>query len=479
MPNAASANSSSAHSLAWDACGLDPARPVLAGVSGGPDSLCLLGILHEGGYRVIVAHFNHRLRPESDLEAAAVTERARLLGLPFVTDSADVAGHAEAQGLSLEEAARLLRYRFLFAAARGHAAQAVATGHTADDQVETVLMHFLRGAGLAGLKGMQGRTVLPVFDREIPLVRPLLGVWRAETEAYCQAHCLQPVYDASNADRTYFRNRLRHELIPALGAYNPRLKEALLRTSRSLQGDFELLAEVLEQEWQAVLAESGPGWLAFDDAKMRALSPAWQRNLLRRAASILRPGLRDLDFAGLERLAAFAGSGRPGHAELDGGLSLFREKSRLYLAAAEADLPWAQWPQVEGLLAVEAGETELGNGWRLSARELDGETARGEAPGNGDPFTAWLDADRAAGRLTVRGRRPGDRFAPLGMGTQTIRLQDFYVNVKLPRRARAGWPVVCLGEEIVWAAGLRLAHPFRVTERTKRALKLTLHKTQG
>jgi tRNA(Ile)-lysidine synthase len=175
-----------------DQCKLDPRRPVLAGISGGPDSLCLLDVLRAAGYPVIVAHFNHKLRPEADRESASVSGRARTLGLPFVTDSADVRAYAEANSLSLEEAARTLRYRFLFAAARERGAQAVAVGHTADDQVETVLMHFLRGAGLAGLKGMETLTLLPVFDPQIPLVRPLLTLRRADTEDWCRAHGLAP-----------------------------------------------------------------------------------------------------------------------------------------------------------------------------------------------------------------------------------------------------------------------------------------------
>jgi tRNA(Ile)-lysidine synthase len=244
-------------------CGLDPARPVLAGVSGGPDSLCLLGILQEAGYRVIVAHFNHQLRPEADLEAASVSERAKRLGLPFVSDSADVRSYAEQQSLSLEEAARILRYRFLFAAAREQAAQAVAVGHTADDQVETVLMHFLRGAGLSGLKGMEYRTILPVFDPQIPLVRPLLALWRGETEAYCREHDLEPHFDASNADTMYFRNRLRYALIPELEKYNPRIKESLLRSAQALQSDYAALQEGVESAWKNIVIEKGEDWVTF------------------------------------------------------------------------------------------------------------------------------------------------------------------------------------------------------------------------
>ena len=292
----------------------------------------------------------------------------------------------------------------------------MATGHTADDQVETVLMHFLRGAGLAGLKGMQPRTILPAFDPHIPLVRPLLGFWRSDTEACCREHGLEPARDASNADTAFFRNRLRHELIPGLETYNPRFKEALLRSVHSLQGDFDLLAEVVEEEWKAVLAGSGPGWLAFDAAKLQGLSPAWQRNLLRRGAIQLRPGLADLDFAGLERAAAFAGSGVPGRAGLGAGLSVFREKDRLYLAAVEADLPSAEWPQVpdagaQGLAPIpvnEDSDVELGNGWVLSAEALDGEAGPPRGGGERRP------AHSLAGRRSNGGQADGPGAAPRG-----------------------------------------------------------------
>ena len=156
-------------------CGLDSQRTILVGVSGGPDSLCLLDLLHRAGHKVVVAHFNHKLRPEAEIEAKAVEETARQLTVPFVVESADVQLYAQNERLSLEEAARNLRYRFLFAQAHHFNAQAVAVGHTADDQAETVLMHFLRGAGLNGLRGMPYRTLLPGFDKEIPVVRPFIG----------------------------------------------------------------------------------------------------------------------------------------------------------------------------------------------------------------------------------------------------------------------------------------------------------------
>ena len=447
------------------ACKLNKANPVLAAVSGGPDSLALLHVLHGLGYPLVCATFNHRLRPEAADEAAYVRQVAESLGVRFVTDSADVAAYAEAEGLSIEEAARTLRYRFLFRAAREAGAQAVATGHTADDQAETVLMHFLRGAGLAGLKGMAPRVVLPVFDavpagyKEIPLARPLLNWQRADTEAYCRENGLSPLCDPSNADTTYFRNRLRHELIPALENYNPRIRQALVRTALALQGDEALLAEVIDAAWQKSVLELGAGFVAFDQAALENGSPALRRNLFKRAAFLLRPGLRDVDFAALERAATL----QP--VDMTGGLRLFVEGAKIYLAAYEADLPSVEWPQVvNGELA----------GWELVVETVAGENLFVQAREKSDPFIAWLDAGLMGDRLRVRAVHAGDRFQPLGMSGASVKLQDFFVNIKLPKRARSKWPLVCVGDEIAWVAGLRLAHPFRVTEKTKRALHLQI-----
>jgi len=456
-----------------DRCGLDPQKPTLAGISGGPDSLCLLELLHTTGYQVIVAHFNHQLRPEADLEAGAVSEREHSLGVPFITDTMDVHAYAREQGLSLEEAARILRYRFLFAAARKSDAQAVAVGHTADDQVETVLMHFLRGAGLSGLKGMEYRTLLPVFDAEIPVVRPLLSFWRADTEAYCRDKGLQPHFDASNADQRYLRNRLRHALIPELEKYNPRFKESLLRTAQALQGDHSALQEVLDGAWKEIYVESGDGWVAFDQDGLAKLPHGLRRNLIRRAAESLRPDNRDFGFEALERASAFAEVLFGKRVDFVNGLYLFSETGKIYLAAYEADLPSAGWPQVSQPYVLNGPRLELAGGWLLTVDQVDPDKSETVRPHNN--WSVWLDADQVAAEpLIVRPRRAGDQFSPLGMASQTIKLREFFINVKLPRRARADWPLVCAGERIVWVPGFRLAHPFRITDQTRHALHLEI-----
>src|SRR5512143_3276456 len=266
-------------SILQDHCRLSRERPIVVGVSGGPDSLCLMSVLRKLGYPLIVAHFNHKLRPDSDADANIVEQTAARLNLVSVIESGDVRVYADQEKLSIEEAARMMRYRFLMQQAHDFKAQAVAVGHTADDQVETVLMHFIRGAGLAGLKGMNYRTVIQMFDTQIPIVRPLLDMWREETVVYCAANGFRPRHDPSNASLDFFRNRLRHLLIPTLESYNPRFREVLWRTSRSLTGDFEILADVLDAIWKAGVVQETSGFITFEGAALVEQTVGLQRNL--------------------------------------------------------------------------------------------------------------------------------------------------------------------------------------------------------
>src|SRR5688572_11610720 len=309
-------------------CGLNKDFPVIAGVSGGPDSLCLMGALRKAGYRVVVAHFNHKLRPDSDADANIVEQTAARLNLPSVIESGEVRAFADAEKLSIEEAARIMRYRFLMGQARRFQAQAVAVGHTADDQVETVLMHFIRGAGLAGLKGMNYRTILNLFDTDIPIVRPLLDIWREETIVYCAANGFRPRHDPSNASLDFFRNRLRHLLIPTLESYNPRFREVVWRTSRSLAGDYEILTRVLDETWKACVVQEGTDFITFDAAALVREPVGLQRQLVRRAIERLHPEALDVGYATLERASAFItdpeGS-RHVRMDLTGGMHMLRE----------------------------------------------------------------------------------------------------------------------------------------------------------
>ncbi len=461
-------------SILSDECGLVKDRPVIVGVSGGPDSLCLMETLRQAGYPVIVAHFNHQLRPESSQDARMVEKTAARLMLGCIIDGANVRAYAEQEKLSIEEAARNLRYRFMFTLARERNAQAVAVGHTADDQVETVLMHFLRGSALTGLKGMSFRSFLKVFDAEIPIVRPLLKMWREETVMYCAVNGLRPHYDSSNDSLNFQRNRIRHLLIPSLESYNPKFREAVLHMTESLKGDYAFVMETLDKAWQETVTDMDEEVIAFDSALLSKHSIGLQRNLVKQAMQILRPGV-DISFSVLERATNMINnSAHSARVDLKGGLRMFRELGQDYICTLDAELPFNLWPQmmeVKQTPVAVPGQVALAGGWKLNCeRWRIPALAKEQAQRNEDQFQVWLDAENLPESFELRTRRQGDHFSPLGMDGHSQKLSDFFVNEKMPQRAREHWPLLCAGDEILWVPGYRSAHPYRLTAASQKVV---------
>jgi tRNA(Ile)-lysidine synthetase-like protein len=206
-----------------------------------------------------------------------------------------------------------------------------------------------------------------------------------------------------------------------------------------------------------------------------------RRNLFKRTMQKLRPGLRDVDFDVLD-LAARSISGKtyaqgvsPSRMlDLTGGLYLFKEEDRTYITQNEADLPSGNWPQIKDRLPVQSGITAMGSGWQLVIDSVSGDNLLSAAEANDDPFAAWLDADKATGNLYIRSTQRGDVFQPLGMNGQTVKLSDLFINIKLPKRARAKWPLFVVDNQIAWVMGLRLTHPFRLEASTRQALRIHL-----
>jgi len=470
-------------------CDLKINKPVLVGVSGGADSLCLMDVLAQAGYRLTVAHLNHGLRPEADAEAERVRDYARKIGVEFISGKVDVHAFMRIEHVSLEEAARVVRYRFLFSKAIEIGAQAVAVGHTADDQVETILMHLLRGAGLAGLKGMQYSTIPTAWSNEIPLLRPLLGVWRAEILDFILSRGYKPVFDASNLDVTYFRNRLRHELIPTLESYNPMLRRNLWQMGEILRDDYRYIQEQVQAAWNACILESGDDFLVFAHPRILEQPEAIQRYLFKNAIEVLRSGIRDLDYLTLERARNFLSSPtRSRKVEITQGLVLTQYGERLILSDASFEPSALKYPNTLPGITLELqipGEVHLAGGWVISSTLLH--TSPGLVAAiraNTDPFQAWLDADARISGFKVRSRLPGDRFKPLGMNGHSLKLSDFMVNIKLPQAARRGYPLVCWhcdldgSSEILWVPGFRQSDDCRVSSETQRIIWLIMKKVK-
>ncbi|MFM8322384.1 MAG: tRNA lysidine(34) synthetase TilS [Chloroflexota bacterium] len=458
---------------------------LLAAVSGGPDSLVLLDALWRLGVPLVVAHLNHLLRPQAGDDLRFVQQAAAERGLPFAGAQADAGAYARLHGLSIEEAARTLRYRFLFESAAAHGCAAVATGHTADDQAETVLMHLLRGAGPSGLSGMAFRSLPNPWSQSIALLRPLLDLPRQAILDYLAVHALQPVHDATNDDLRYYRNRLRHETLPYLEQLNPGVRGRLVRMAQVIGDEDRLLDQLTAAAWQQIDARTAGESVSLDRAAFNRQPPALQRRLLRQALEVLRPGLRDIDFERVEAARRFAAAPpRSRQADLVAGLRLLDEGGRLVIAAWEADLPdggWPQAPPVETRIAL-PGRLALQDGWLLQADLLPadrlppGVDAQALAAANTDPYTAYLDLERLPGPPALRRRRAGDRFRPLGLQGHSLKLSDFMINQRLPRRARPAWPLLTVAGQVAWLPGYRIAQPFAAGPATRRLLVLRLYR---
>ncbi|WP_406677486.1 tRNA lysidine(34) synthetase TilS [Moorella sp. ACPs] len=436
---------------------LIPGDKVVVGVSGGPDSLALLHSLRalqeEFGHTLHVAHLNHGLRPEAAADAEYVRNLALRWGLPVTIESRDVAAYQREHRLSLEEAAREVRYRFLREVAAAVGAGKIAVGHQADDQAETVLLNLLRGSGLTGLKAM-----LPQRGQ---IIRPLLFISRAEIEDYCSRQGLEPRQDFTNRDITLRRNKIRHQLLPFLAReFNPAIVETLSRTAVILQEEEEILANLAEEAFARVKTRQEPGCLALDREKWVYLPPGIQRRVLRLAAAYLG---RKVSFDQVERAREMAFRGGtitwPGHLRVETrGTELI-----LLVPAEKPQAVTFSYPlQVPGLTPL----PELG-------RAIRAELAEPPSAFKGGEDEAWLDWEKIEKPLVVRNWQPGDYFRPLGL-TGNKKLQDFFSDIHLPAARRRLVPLIISGRRIAWVAGLRLAEDFKITPATRLALHLKL-----
>ena len=420
---------------AAQATGLLPAgAPVVVMLSGGRDSVCLLDVARRlaGPGSASALHVNYGLRDEADDDEACCAELCVRLGVGLVVERAAAPRrgnlHAWARDLRYGAAARL-------ALARG---ARVATGHTASDQAETVLYRLAASPGRRALLGMRAR--------DGRLVRPLLEVTRAQTAAYCRERGLQWREDAANDDPAYARARVRNSLLPVLRGLNPGAERNIVRTAARLRDE----AEVLD----AAVAEALAGRDRLEGRELAALPTALARLLLRRLAENAAGCPVPQAAERLDELVALTAA--PGSAELSlgGGLRAVSEYGTLRFAAGE---PRAT-PAAIGLGVP--GEASFGR-WQVHAR-----------PGPVTPRDGVLDAEVLGDRLLVRGWRPGDRMAPLGLGGMRT-LGDLFTDRKVPRERRRSLPVVESRGEIVWVPGVATSERFRIGHRTRAAVHLS------
>lgn len=447
---------------------------VVVAVSGGPDSVCLLHLLNNLtatlNMTLHIAHLDHGLRgADSQADANYVKELAECLGLPVTIVKADVHAWKAKRRTSLEEAAREVRYRFLAEVARKVDAAAVAVGHTTDDHVETVLLHLVRGTGLAGLQGLLPDTYLNFSPRiRLRIIRPLLNVTRSETSLYCQSYNLKPRIDASNTDRRYLRNRIRAELLPLLKQMNPEFVHTITRLSKAAHQAYSFLHDQALKVWAEVVRVDRKT-IMLNKSRMLAEDPAVRGELIRMAIIKLLGESRDFTSRHFEVIGQMFSSPAGRTIDLPHQLRAISHHDSVVLQLNSEKAH--RLPPPEKALHLQVPGITRMPGWQIEA------TISQEMPyvSNG-PLTAVFDMDTTGNSLTVSARKAGDRFQPLGMSLPK-KLQDFMVDNHIPREWRDSIPLVRSGSDIIWVVGYRIGHRFRVTAATKRFLTLRFRQT--
>jgi len=449
-------------------------KRLLVAVSGGQDSaalLCMLVSLQEElDITLHVAHLDHRLRGvESENDARYVSQLASQLGVPVTVEQCDVLAYQTKQRISLEEAARELRYNFLARVAGSIGADLVAVGHTKDDNIETILMHLIRGTGIQGLQGLQPVSRWQYSGNEIRIIRPLLTVSRQETAEYCHKKHIIPRVDTSNLSLSHFRNRIRQQLVPLLEEYNPQISEALLRTARIAGDELHYLEEETARLWSSTVQKQADT-VIISKGKFLGLPSALQRQLLRTAIEGLLGSLKDIETRHIEEIMAILTRPAGKQLCLPGGLVFVVEYERYLLGPDPAAL--SPFPVLGKEFVLNIPGRTLFPGWCVVASVIE----REQMEDKGGNFTAYLDRDKVGTELTVRCRQPGDRFQPAGMSQQK-KVGEFMIDAKIPRTWRQRIPIVCSPRHILWVVGWRVDDRTKVTENTGQVLCLEFKPT--
>jgi tRNA(Ile)-lysidine synthase len=444
---------------------VEPGATILVAISGGVDSVTLTDILYilsyEHGYGLHLAHVNHQLRDgEADRDEAFVRALAKRYDLPCHVTTVDTKRFARAHRLSVEEAARELRYRFLRQMCATVHAPYCAVAHTADDTAETLLLNLFRGTGLTGLAAIPPKRPL---SKKSQLIRPLLGITREEIARYATARSLQWVEDSSNTDRSYLRNRVRHEVIPTLKEhFNPRIVESLSRTAQLLRQADGFIESLIESTFLQV-ARISDSRVELDRSQLALLHPFVQGEIIERALGELTGS--PISHTAVERVRSLLDAESGTRQSVVGSILARADRDRIILSDAEA-------AETIYLPLFKLGTYTIG-GYSITLEEV----SRNEVRLGADPNVEYFDYDRLPYRLFLRTWQAGDRFAPIGMDGHHLLIAEFLTNIKASEQERRTAVVLATADDIVWLCGYRMSEHYKLTNETRRIVRATFRRS--
>jgi tRNA(Ile)-lysidine synthase len=451
---------------------------VILGFSGGADSACLLDVFAKINFRIHIAYFNHQLRESVDQEIQFVKNTAKRYSVESSIGSENISALAKKNNKGIEETARFYRYQFLIETAKKYKAVAVAVAHHADDQIETILMNMIRGAGLNGLIGMEGVSISE-FSSSIPIIRPMLGIWKSEILDYCQEKNLSFSTDETNSDERFTRNKIRGSLIPLLEKINPQIKQSINRMGTILRDDHQFILDYSEKVKRKLILDARKNFVKIDALAYKKQSVSVQRTIINYLLNDYFYLGKNKSFNLIESIRKVINGDISGnYSKLLVNLQVLVEGNICYLFLDFQDLKKQGDLELvnEGVRLKKNSRNSINKTCSITSKILPIAEVKEIYPKNTNMNVAYLDADSVGVNISLEKWKSGMKFAPLGLFGHSMKLSDFWINKGFPKRKRDNWPLVIADDKIIWIPGFQPSYSARITDTTTQVLKLTVEK---
>ncbi|MCC0628326.1 MULTISPECIES: tRNA lysidine(34) synthetase TilS [unclassified Clostridioides] len=440
---------------------------IVLGLSGGPDSVCLLHVLNrlkkDFNIEIYAAHLNHQIRGiEAQKDALYVSKLCEDMGIIFFVKSINVPKYCENEGLSLEEGARKLRYEMFYEIKDKIKANKIAIGHNLNDQAETVMMRIMRGTGLKGLKGID-------YIRDNCIIRPILDVERSEIEEYCEAYNLNPRIDKTNLENIYTRNKIRLDLLPYMkDNFNSNVIESIVRMSNSLKSDNDYIEKEAEAKFREVSNVKEKGFVEINLDDFVCLHEAIKVRVLRNSIKHILGDTNFVDQRHIEDIMSLEDNSKVNKMlTLPRNIFVYRKKDSIILTNEEIvneeiefyyNVPSNGFIKIKELKQII--ETQVMSIDRYKSMKLDN-SSKG------------FDFNKVKGGIVIRSRRQGDKIK-LAMGSKKVK--DLFIDLKIPREERCKIPIITDSEGIICVGDYKISENYKIDEGTKEVLKINFNK---
>ena len=439
---------------------------IVLGLSGGPDSVCLLHILHRLkdvlDIEVYAAHLNHQIRGiEAQKDALYISKLCESMGITFFVKSINVPQYCNDNKLSLEEGARKLRYEMFFEIKESLNADKIAIAHNMNDQVETVLMRMMRGTGLQGLKGID-------YKRDGVIIRPILEIERKDIESYCEQYNLNPRIDATNLETIYTRNKIRLELIPYMKEnFNSNIVESIVRMSNGLRSDNDFIESEALNKYKQVSSINGEN-LEINLNKYTDLHKSLKSRIVRYAIKYILGDTNFIDQKHIEEVFDLEKDNKlDKKIVLPRGLFVYRQKDKLVFTMKEIIIEETEFTHkipINGFVKINEANVII---------ETEKMTLNKYKALKKDKSSKWFDYNKIKGEVIVRNRKPGDKIK-LSMGSK--KLKQLLIDLKIPKDQRSKIPIIQDDNGILCVGDLRNSEEYKIDKTTKEVLKICFKK---